>query len=273
MMKFRQNKLSAGKVNTRQKKTVTFSDLVQASQPTISSALIGAKFPTVPVFGGHVGISSVPRQVLRRILKRPFDFHLLVVGESGVGKSSVIKALYQNQAKDKRDNSVKSTDQFEIQKVTIAGDAMDVNFLIAEAPGFGDLDSSDVFNKIESYISSHLDSYFEAELSVNQSKISDTRVGACLYFLNHSGHGVKTRDMELLKRLHKLVTIVPVIGKADTCTRQEVDVFKQQVGSLTIRYAHMCLARSMCFVANIFIETLILNPLFQETKSILVEAI
>ena len=240
MMKFRQNKLSAGKANSRQKKTVTFSDLVQASKPTVSSALIGAKSPTIPVIGGHAGISSFPKQVRRRILKRTFDFHSLVVGETGVGKSSVIKALYQNHANDKSNASVKPTDQFEMQKVTIGGDAMDVNFVIAEAPGFGDLDSSDAFDKIQCYISSHLDSYFEAELSMRRSNISDTRVDACLYFLNHSGHGVKPRDMELLARLDKLVTIVPVISKADTCTRQEVDVFKQQVGLMTVPCAHMC---------------------------------
>ena len=82
---------------------------------------------------------------------------------------------------------------------------------------------------IETYVRNNLDHYFEGELSVDRDDISDRRVDGCLFFLNHTGHGVKNRDMELLKRLHKLVTIIPIIGKADTCTKQEMDIFKQQV--------------------------------------------
>ena len=228
-MKFRQTKLSTGKDDKRHKKTVTFSDCVQTRQHDRTPPLIGSHSATTPVIGCHVGISQYPDQVRRRILKKPFSFHLLVVGEKGVGKSSLIKTLFHDLDTDKKDTLIDKDKHFETSKVVIPGDVIDINYVITEAPGFGDINSDDVFNAIENYVENNLDDYFERELSFNRNDISDTRVDGCLFFLNHTGHGVKNRDMELLKRLHKLVTIIPIIAKADTCTKQEVDIFKQQV--------------------------------------------
>ena len=43
-----------------------------------------------------VGFSSLPEQVHRKALKRGFDFTLMVVGESGLGKSTLIQSLFLN---------------------------------------------------------------------------------------------------------------------------------------------------------------------------------
>ena len=55
------------------------------------------------------------------------------------------------------------------------------------------------------------------------------RVHALLYFLSPVGHGLKPLDLELMQRLGDSVNIIPVISKADTFTRAEMDTFKQNV--------------------------------------------
>ena len=44
-----------------------------------------------------------------------------------------------------------------------------------------------------------------------------------------TGHGLKPLDVEVMKKIHKKVNIIPVIGKADSCTVKEVNMFKTKV--------------------------------------------
>ena len=43
-----------------------------------------------------VGFASLPEQVHRKAVKRGFDFTLMAVGESGLGKSTLISSLFLN---------------------------------------------------------------------------------------------------------------------------------------------------------------------------------
>lgn len=42
----------------------------------------------------YIGFATLPEQVHRKSVKRGFDFTLLVVGESGLGKSTLINSLF-----------------------------------------------------------------------------------------------------------------------------------------------------------------------------------
>ena len=64
---------------------------------------------------------------------------------------------------------------------------------------------------------------------MTRKEVADTRVHACLYFIAPTGHGLKPLDVEFMRRIHKLVNIIPVIGKSDCCTRKEVAQFKAKV--------------------------------------------
>merc|ERR1739838_762546 len=71
--------------------------------------------------------------------------------------------------------------------------------------------------------------YLERETRVDRVELSDTRVHACLYFIAPTGHGLKPLDIQFLKKIHQKVNIIPVIGKADSCTRRELNLFKAKV--------------------------------------------
>ena len=88
--------------------------------------------------------------------------------------------------------------------------------------------------------------------------IADKRVHACLYFIAPTGHGLKPLDVEVMKKIHKKVNIIPVIGKADSCTVKEVNMFKtkvrqkQEVNSIIFHRKN----RRRCF-PNITVEFII----------------
>lgn len=42
----------------------------------------------------QVGFSTLPEQVHRKSLKKGFEFTLLVVGDSGLGKSTLVNSLF-----------------------------------------------------------------------------------------------------------------------------------------------------------------------------------
>ena len=57
----------------------------------------------------------------------------------------------------------------------------------------------------------------------------NVRVHALLYFLSPVGHGLKPLDLELMERLGDSVNIIPVISKADTFNKAEMESFKRNV--------------------------------------------
>jgi hypothetical protein len=78
-------------------------------------------------------------------------------------------------------------------------------------------------------IEQRYDAYLEAENKVNRTNIVDNRIHACVYFIQPTGHSLKPLDVEVMRRLHTKVNLIPVIAKADTLTDDEVLAFKHRV--------------------------------------------
>ena len=82
---------------------------------------------------------------------------------------------------------------------------------------------------IISYVEEQFDNYLNEESRVNRSRVKDSRVHCCLFFIAPTGHGMKMLDIECMKFLQSRVNIVPVIAKADSLTPEELVAFKRRV--------------------------------------------
>ena len=79
------------------------------------------------------------------------------------------------------------------------------------------------------YVDDQFAAYFDGESGLNRKNIVDTRVHCCLYFIPPYGHGLRQIDLEFLKRLQYKVNLIPVIAKADTLTKEEVQRLKRNI--------------------------------------------
>uniref|UniRef100_A0A8C9TTB2 Septin n=1 Tax=Scleropages formosus TaxID=113540 RepID=A0A8C9TTB2_SCLFO len=183
---------------------------------------------------GYVGFANLPNQVYRKSVKRGFEFTLMVVGESGLGKSTLINSLFLTDLYSSEypgpSHRIKKTVQVEQSKVLIKEGGVQLLLTIVDTPGFGDaVDNSDCWQPVIDHIDSKFEDYLNAESRVNRRQMPDNRVHCCLYFIAPSGHGLKPLDIEFMKRLHEKVNIIPLIAKADTLTPEECQQFKKQI--------------------------------------------
>lgn len=113
-----------------------------------------------------------------------------------------------------------------------------VDVTLIDTPGYGDItvdtpnnSSADrVVAEVERRITSYLGKAAATRpgLSlVDEQKYWNELVHLCLFFI--SPHMMKRADVELMKRLHRLVPLVVVIAKADTMTADETRDYKTRV--------------------------------------------
>ncbi|XP_066963307.1 septin-7 isoform X6 [Macrobrachium rosenbergii] len=183
---------------------------------------------------GYVGFANLPNQVYRKAVKRGFEFSLMVVGESGLGKSTLINSMFLSDIYSNDhpgpSHRVKKTVAVETTKVLLKENGVNLMLTVVDTPGFGDaVDNSDCWQPVTDYVENKYEEYLNCESRVNRKQISDSRVHCCLYFIAPSGHGLKPLDVEFMRRLHDKVNIIPVISKADTLTPDECQHLKKQV--------------------------------------------
>ncbi|EAU93202.1 septin AspB [Coprinopsis cinerea okayama7 len=184
---------------------------------------------------GYVGFANLPNQVHRKSVRKGFQFTCMVVGESGLGKSTLVNTLFNTTLYPPKEPLPPSAERPKTVAIESIGADIEENgvrlhLTVVDTPGFGDfVNNDDSWKPIVENIESRFDSYLEQENRVNRAKIVDNRVHACLYFIQPTGHSLKQIDIEFMRRLHTKVNLIPVIAKADTLTDEEVAEFKQRI--------------------------------------------
>ncbi|XP_061653417.1 septin-2 isoform X2 [Phyllopteryx taeniolatus] len=222
---------------------------------------------TNPETPGYVGFANLPNQVHRKSVKKGFEFTLMVVGESGLGKSTLINSLFLTDLYPERiipgaagrtpaqtrtglqavafvmllsfmhsrsfhsqTEKIERTVQIEASTVEIEERGVKLRLTVVDTPGYGDaINSQDCFSTIISYIDDQFERYLHDESGLNRRHIVDNRVHCCFYFISPLGHGLKPLDVQFMKAIHNKVNVVPVIAKADTLTLRERERLKRRI--------------------------------------------
>ncbi|KAK0145878.1 Septin-2 [Merluccius polli] len=212
-----------------------YCQFVQGAETAMSQSGEKGKFPET---AGYVGFANLPNQVHRKSVKKGFEFTLMVVGESGLGKSTLINSLFLTDLYPERyvpgaAEKIERTVQIEASTVEIEERGVKLRLTVVDTPGYGDaINSQDCFKTIIQYIDNQFERYLHDESGLNRRHIVDNRVHCCFYFISPFGHGLKPLDVEFMKAIHSKVNIVPVIAKADTLTLKERDRLKRRVSAM-----------------------------------------
>lgn len=210
---------------------------------------------------------SSPMINYRKDAKKAVKFLFMVAGESGTGKSTFINCLLNRKVMNHRyegvdgdtktlafssaqnvnlpNASILATNEFDASsaqeepgialtetKVEIIDeDGIRMQLNIIDTPGFGEnLNNELCYVEIENFLKQQFDLVLAEETRIKRNpRFIDTRVHCLLYFITPTGHGLRDLDIATMKRLSKYVNIIPVIGRADSFTLEEIQHFKQQI--------------------------------------------
>nr|XP_004057187.4 septin-12 isoform X1 [Gorilla gorilla gorilla] len=138
---------------------------------------------------GPVGIEAVLDQLKIKAMKMGFEFNIMVVGQSGLGKSTMVNTLFKSKVwkSDPPGLGVPTPQTLQLHSLThvIEEKGVKLKLTVTDTPGFGDQINND----------------------------------NCL----------RPLDIEFLQRLCRTVNVVPVIARADSLTMEEREAFRRRI--------------------------------------------
>lgn len=190
------------------------------------------------------GLDQLPAQIENMMYKRGSTFNLMVVGESGLGKTTFINTLFGTSILPNVWHKVEEikprvefnkTTSIVRHKVQLVEDGFNLDFSIIDTPGFGDLSNNSFsFLPITNYIDEQLRNYMFQEEQPNRINLVDNRVHCCLYFINPKSKGLLPLDIEALKHISSRVNLIPILSKADSLTSKELIKIKELIKEIIL---------------------------------------
>ncbi|NWX90818.1 SEP10 protein, partial [Nothoprocta ornata] len=190
-------------------------------------------YRSLPLFG-HVGFDSLPDQLVNKCIKQGFSFNILCIGETGTGKSTLIDSLFNTTFDDPVSTHFQPNVRLRARTYDLQESNVHLKLTIVNTVGFGDqINKEESYQPIVDYIDAQFEAYLQEELKIKRSLHSyhDTRIHVCLYFISPTGHSLKTLDLLTMKSLDSKVNIIPIIGKADSISKTELQRFKVKLMS------------------------------------------
>ncbi|KAG9329405.1 hypothetical protein JZ751_005382 [Albula glossodonta] len=188
---------------------------------------------TVPL-GGHVGFDSMPDQLVNKSVSGGFCFNILCVGETGIGKSTLMDTLFNTRFEGEPVSHDQPGVRLQSHTYDLQESNVHLKLTVVNTVGFGDqINKEDSYKSIVEFIDAQFEAYLQEELKIKRTlhTYHDTRVHACLYFIAPTGHSLKSLDLVTMKKLDSKVNIIPIIAKSDAVSKTELTKFKIKIAS------------------------------------------
>uniref|UniRef100_A0A4W4HBE0 Septin-type G domain-containing protein n=1 Tax=Electrophorus electricus TaxID=8005 RepID=A0A4W4HBE0_ELEEL len=183
---------------------------------------------------GHVGFDSLPDQLVSKSVSQGFIFNVLCVGETGIGKSTLMNTLFNTTFEKEESSHHQNIVHLRSRTYDLQESNVDLRLTIVDTVGFGDqVHREESYKPIVDYIDKQFENFLQEELKIRRSLCNypDTRLHVCLYFLCPTGHSLKPLHLLTMKRLYTKVNIIPIIAKADTISKCDLQKFKIKIMS------------------------------------------
>ncbi|KAF6127087.1 hypothetical protein HJG60_017037 [Phyllostomus discolor] len=210
-------------------------DPLRRSPSPCSSRASSPRTPPCEMLG-FVGIEAVLDQLKIKAMKMGFEFNIMVVGQSGLGKSTMVNTLFKSKMWKSTppglgQGPMPQTLQLHSVTHVIEEKGLKLKLTVTDTPGFGDQINNDkCWDPILGYINEQYEQYLQEEILITRQRyIPDTRVHCCIYFVPPTGHCLRPLDIEFLQRLCRTVNVVPVIARADSLTIEERENFRRRI--------------------------------------------
>jgi len=155
----------------------------------------------------------------------------MAAGESGLGKSTLLKSLFSTHHLGQdttAGESTKPTFQVTTKTLEVEEEGILREITLVDTPGLGDaVDSSGCSKPLVEFIDRQFERYLDS--SRTGRDWSDSRVHCLLFFISPYGRGLKPLDLEVMKDLSTRVNIIPLIAKADSLTKTEMENLKVRI--------------------------------------------
>lgn len=196
---------------------------------------------------GGIGVTNLPNQRYRSILKRTLNYNIMVVGGNGLGKTTFLNMLLDTSLIGKQDgngittakgllleNGVVDMSQrqglasesgieFLQTIVTVVERGFSMNLNIIEVDKIGNSTrNQNCWVPIERYIGKCYEEYMGSEKYTIKSRINDKRIHVCLYFCEPINTGFKCVDVAAMKRLSNICNLIPIVSKADLLNSAQI---------------------------------------------------
>lgn len=94
--------------------------------------------------GGYVGFDSITKQIERKLMKRGFQFNIICVGQTGLGKSTLINTLFSAHLIDTKgrlsvEEPIRQTTEIHTVSHLLEENGVHLKLNIIDTPGYGDL--------------------------------------------------------------------------------------------------------------------------------------